>query len=281
MAKVLDSVEHLIDVPCELAEGPLWDDSTNVFWWVDITARTLHRWDPDTGEDTAIATPTMVGAVGLTHGSHLIAAVEAGFALLDPATGEVTDLLAVDGPVPMRMNDGKVDPAGRFLAGLMGQGAEENVGVLYRFDGTTAEPVLEGLTIPNGLGWSPDGSTMYYVDSPTRRLDAFDHDEAGSISNRRTLASFEEPVLPDGLTVDSEGAVWLAFWGGGAVHRYLPSGELDVVIEMPVEEVTSCAFGGPSLDQLFITAASNGVFRCTPGVTGMPSTRFASAESVA
>lgn len=276
MPRLIESLEHVVPLSCGVAEGPVWDPAAEVLWWVDITGSSLHRWRRATASNETLALQTLPGAVAPAAAGGLVAAVAEGFVALDPDTGATSMIVELAGPVPMRMNDGKVDPAGRFWAGLMGGAAEPEVGVLYRLEGGRAEPVLDGLTIPNGIGWSPDASTMYYVDSPTRRLDAFDFDlSTGSIDNRRAIARFDEPVLPDGLTVDSDGGVWVALWDGAAVHRYTPDGELDVVVSVPGPQASSCTFGGPDLDELYITEATTGLYRCRPGFTGLPPTPFA------
>jgi sugar lactone lactonase YvrE len=185
------------------------------------------------------------------------------------------------------MNDGNCDSAGRFWAGTMGLNEEPGAGALYRLDpDLNVTKVLDAVTISNGIDWSLDDSLMYYVDSDTFCVDVFDFDpDAGAISNRRAFVSVSAADgLPDGLTVDSEGYVWVAFWGGSCVRRYAPDGSLDLVVSLPTRHVTSCAFGGAGLDELYITSATEGLteadlaqephagalFRCKPGVVGRP-----------
>jgi sugar lactone lactonase YvrE len=186
------------------------------------------------------------------------------------------------------MNDGEVDPSGRFWAGTMELGAAPGRGSLYRL-GPRGEVtrVLAGVSISNGLGWSPDERTLYYIDSPTQRIDAYDYDRSsGAIANRRTVAEIDPASgLPDGLAVDAEGCLWVALWGGSSLHRYTPDGRLDRAVALPVSQVTSCAFGGPDLDELYVTSAwvgleerepaAGGLFRLRPGVRGLPARRFA------
>jgi sugar lactone lactonase YvrE len=190
------------------------------------------------------------------------------------------------------MNDGNVDSAGRLWAGTVGLGEEPDAGSLYRLDpDLTVTRVLDVVTESNGIDWSPDDRVMYYVDSLEHRVDAFDFDlDSGSVTNRRPFAVFdkEAEILPDGLTVDGEGCVWVALWGGSAVHRYTPEGELDRVLAMPTRQITSCAFGGPGLDDLYVTSArewlepavleqepdAGAVFVCRPGIVGRPQRRF-------
>ena len=181
-----------------------------------------------------------------------------GFLFVDD-DGSVRELAQPEaGRTDVRMNDGACDPQGRFWAGTMAYDESPGAGALYRLelDGSCTT-VLTGLTISNGIGWSPDGSTMYLNDSGTGCVDAFRFDGAtGAISDRRTLVRSDQPgVVPDGLTVDEEGGIWVALWGGGAVNRYAPDGSLLASVELPVERPTSCAFGGPDRATLFITTA--------------------------
>jgi sugar lactone lactonase YvrE len=177
------------------------------------------------------------------------------------------------------MNDGACDRAGRFFAGTMAEDEATPAGALYRLDPDhVVTRLVAGVTVSNGIGWSPDERLMYYVDSPTRRVDVFDYDPAtGAIEGRRPFASLPPgDAVPDGLTVDAEGGVWVALWGGSAVHRYDRAGRLDRVLEIPSVNVTSCAFGGAGLDQLYVTAAAGpgetegALYRWPAGVPGQP-----------
>jgi sugar lactone lactonase YvrE len=275
-----------------LGEGPVWDAETATLVWVDILGERVHRLDPATGRDTAIDVGRPVGAAGLRRDGGVVLAVEDGFALVDAASEEVELVAAVGADDPaMRFNDGACDPAGGFLAGTMAYDLTEGAASLYRLDADlTVTEVVRDVTISNGLGWSPDRRTMYYIDSPTHRIDAFDYDTGtGRLSGRRTVV--ETPAgaeLPDGLTVDEDGCLWVAFWDGWVVRRYTPSGTLDREVELPVARVTSCAFGGADLATLYITSARDGldeaalaeqplagaVFACEPGVRGLPEHRF-------
>ena len=220
-------------------------------------------------------------------------AVHDGFFLLDPATGRMEQMAEIETDVPeTTMNDGKCDPVGRFWAGTKDVKGRRPVGALYRL-GADHELVriLTGVRISNGLGWSPDQRTMYYIDSPTHGIDAFDVDpETGDVSHRRRLVDLPEGWgLPDGMTVDEEGFLWVAFWGGSAVRRISPDGRVVAVVELPVSQVTSCAFGGDDLSDLYVTSArdslseaelerqtyAGGIFRLRPGVGGRPESPFA------
>jgi sugar lactone lactonase YvrE len=287
------SVELVLDARAELGEGPVWDTRAGVLVWVDILAGHVHRYDPATGADSVTEVGQPVGAVGLRESGGLVLAVRDGFALLDEDGSAPRLLAAVEREdLETRMNDGEVDPAGRFWAGTMELDGALGRGSLYRLDpGGTVTRVLADVSISNGLGWSPDERTLYYIDSPTQRIDAYDyHRSSGAISNRRTVVEIEAgDGLPDGLTVDAEGFLWVALWGGSTIRRYAPDGRLDHVVELPVSQVTSCAFGGSDLADLYVTSAwagleeqqrraepvAGGVFRLRPGVCGLPVRGFA------
>jgi sugar lactone lactonase YvrE len=209
-----------------------------------------------------IALDRHVGAVAPVLGGGYVLAAGQGFLFLDEA-GSIHELAQpAAGRTDVRMNDGACDQRGRFWAGTMAYDETPAAGTLYRLEldgGCTT--VLSGLTISNGIGWSPRGTTMYLNDSGTRCLDAFDFDPlSGTIAARRTLVHIdEEGVAPDGLTVDEEGGIWVALWDGGAVNRYAPDGSLLATLALPVARPTSCAFGGPDRDILFVTTAREGL----------------------
>jgi sugar lactone lactonase YvrE len=283
----------LVDAHATLGEGPVWDDVAACLWWVDILEGVVHRTSIETGDDQRITVGQYVGAVAPRAAGGLVAAVRDGFALFDPASARL-DLVAElqDDARTLRMNDGKVDPGGRFWAGMMALDHRPGAGTLYRLDADlTVHPMVGGTSISNGLDWSPDARTMYYIDSTPRRVDRFDYDAAsGAIANRETLIAVREGAgFPDGMTVDADGFLWVALWDGWGVERYAPDGRLDRRIDVPAQQASSCAFGGPDLDLLFITTAqegfppggkpdqphAGGVFVCRPGVRGRPAFRFA------
>jgi sugar lactone lactonase YvrE len=249
-----------------LGEGPCWDADRDELLWVDIVEAQVHRAALDTEGRLAGPTTTQldrpVGAVAPVAGGGHILAAGPGFLFAD-SSGKIRELAQPEaGRADVRMNDGACDPRGRFWAGTMAYDESPGAGVLYRLDREGAcVSVLDGLTISNGIGWSPDGTVMYLADSGARRLEAFDFDEgSGEISGRRTILQVTEPgVAPDGLTVDQLGDIWVAMWDGGAVRRYSPEGELRSTVPVPVERPTSCAFGGPDLATLFITTARQGL----------------------
>lgn len=278
------SAELVLDAHAETGEGPLWDVAAQRLWWVDIPRGAIHQFDPADGTDTVDYAGQPVGAVALRNRGGLLLAVQAGFAELHD--GQLRLLVGVEQDRPEnRMNDGKVDPAGRFWAGTMALDSTPGAGTLYRLDtDATVHPMLKGLTISNGIDWSPDGQTMYFIDSTPGTVTAFPYDgTSGDIGPGETLIEIPESQgLPDGMTVDSAGGLWIAIWGGSAVRHYSPDGVLIGVIDLPVTQVTSCAFGGPDLGDLYITTAAEGlspverveqphagaVFRVWPGVIG-------------
>lgn len=271
--------ELVLDARAGLGEGPLWDARTGELLWVDIMAGLLHRFDPATGNDVALHVGRPIGCVVPRARGGLMLGVQEGFAAVNGAF----ELVAPLGHRPdLRMNDGACDSAGRFWAGTMQLDEERGAGSLYRLDPDgVVHTMLTGVTISNGIAWSPDDTVMYYVDTPTQLVEAFDYDaDSGAIANRRTIAEIDRGS-PDGLVVDAEGCIWVALWGGWAVRRYAPGGTLLDVVEVPTANVTKPAFGGPGLDELYITTAAGdgenagGVFLARPGVRGLAARPFA------
>lgn len=272
-------------------EGPLWDERDGSLWWTDIPGALVHRLDRATGDVRTTPVAQEVGAIALRASGGLVVAARDGFAVLG-ADGALEPLAPVHAGDPaMRMNDGKVDRAGRFYASTMRFAADERSGRLLRLDpDLSVHEQAGGLLIGNGLDWSEDGRTLYFTDTMDHGIDAFDADPAtGALSGRRRLFDVpEDEGWPDGFCIDDEGALWVALWKGSSVRRYTPDGELLAVVDLPVSNVTCCAFGGPGLDELWITTAAprfaglaaeeplgGGVFRVRPGVTGPPPGRFA------
>jgi len=281
-----------LDVRAELGEGPVWDPVARCLYFVDILRGHVHWYDPATNTSRIHQIGCMVGAVAPAERGDLILAVQHGFARLDPTTGAMTIVADVDaGQSHLRMNDGKCDAAGRFWAGTMALDERPGAGSLYRLDADgRVHTMVRGVTISNGLDWSADGRLMYYVDSPTHSIDVFDFDAAtGAIANRRTVVRVPpEEGIPDGLTLDTDGCIWVALWGGGAVHRYTPDGTRDCVLRVGARYTTSCIFGGSDLRDLYITSSilgmspderaaqpeAGGLFRARPGPKGRPANRF-------
>lgn len=251
------TVEVASDVAAGLGEGPCWDAGTATMLWVDIPAGAIHRTTPDTGATTTLRHEPPVSMV-LPTARGLVVALRTSIALLGrDGTETVLGSIRVDDEI--RCNDGKCDPAGRLWIGTMHTARRPRTARLYRLDpGGVLTKVLDGVTVSNGIGWSPDGHTLYYVDTPTLGIDRFDHDPAtGAITGRRRFADLADSGgRPDGLTVDAAGCVWVALFAGGALRRYTPAGELDTVVPLPVSHPTSCAFGGTGLTDLYVTTAS-------------------------
>jgi sugar lactone lactonase YvrE len=289
------NVELVHDARAEIGEGPIWDDRTRLLHWVDIPAGIVHRFSPEDGVHRPINVGQPIGAFALGQAGGLVLALRGGFGFLPAASERVETVLPVEPDRPgNRMNDGRCDPAGRFWAGTMSSERLPGAGSLYRLDWKSERlditRMLEGLTIANGIDWSPNGRLMYYIDSPTQRVDVFDFDvESGAISNRRAFAAIPQSEgLPDGLVVDGEGGVWVALFWSGRVRRYTPNGEIKQEIELPVTLVTSASFGGPDLGDLYITTArhrltpeeraqqvhAGGLYRCRPGPVGKQANRF-------
>jgi len=284
-------VELVQDARAELGEGPVWDHRTGELIWVDIMAGVVHRLDPISGLDRALTVGQPVGAVCLRRAGGYVVALRDGVAALTQA-GDLTFIAEVEADLATnRCNDAKCDQAGRLWVGTM-RFDERPGGTLYRIDAHhSVTTVVTGLGLSNGLGWSPDGALMYLIDSLSGGLDVFDFEpRSADPGGRRRFASFDSSEgFADGMTVDSEGFVWVALYGGGAVRRYSPSGELTLVIEVPVSQPTSCTFGGVDLRDLYITTATQrlspagvaaepgagGLFRCRPGVEGLRADEFA------
>lgn len=253
--------EVVAELSAQVGEGPLWDADAQVLWTVDIPAKALHRLDVGRGRTTRFDVGLMVGALALRESGGLVLAAQGGFYAWDEQRQATVLLAPVDaGDATRRLNDGACDDAGRFWAGAMDVTAAPGAGFLWSLevDGSVRSRLPE-LTIPNGIDWSHDGRTMYFVDSATHRVDALQFGLDGDVSERRPWVSLPADVLPDGLTVDAEGGVWVALWGGSAVHHYAPTGELLKRHELPVTQVTSCAFGGPGLTDLYVTTAAAGL----------------------
>lgn len=274
----------------EHGEGPSWDPAAGRLIWVDLERGIVHSWDPATGEDDPVEVGQPVGAAVSRAGGGLALALRDGFALLDPGSERPRMVADTEADKPgNRMNDGKCDSSGRFWAGTMAFDSEAGAGALYRLDPDgNVTTVLENVTISNGLDWSPDEELMYFIDSPELRVDVFDYDRVtGAVENRRPLLSTPEELgVPDGMTLDAEGFLWVAFYGGGRVRRYAPDGALEREELLPVAYTTSCAFGGEALERLFVTtsrleldsddtSAAGAVFELDPGTRGRAAHAFA------
>lgn len=286
-------IETIAGIQAVLGEGPAWDGQREVLYMVDIIGQTIYEYDPHRETIHKTALNQMIGALVPRQAGGLLLALQHGFHTYDPDSGKLTAIHDPEQHLPgNRFNDGKCDPAGRFWAGTMSLTGESFQGALYRLDEDwNVSRMVESVSCSNGLAWSPDGGTFYYIDTPTREVAAFDYEAAtGAISSRRVVIRLEQDQgLPDGMTIDEEGMLWIAHWGGARVSRWDPgSGRQLGQLELPVPLVTSCTFGGPNLDELYITSARVGMseqeleeyplagslFRTKPGVKGMRTIAF-------
>jgi sugar lactone lactonase YvrE len=277
------------DIGAELGEGALWDWRHDQLVSVDIPAGRVLVSHPRGGSTRSFDVGQPVGAAMLRGEHDLLLAVRDGFATLDLETGVVEPLVAVEADKPAnRMNDAACDARGRCFAGTMATDDTPGAGTLYRLDeDLSVHTVLDGLTISNGLGWSLAGDVMYHIDSKAGGIDAYDFDaHSGVLSGRRRVADTDPSWgLPDGLAMDAEGGIWVAFWDGSAVRRFAPDGELTETLELPAARPTRPAFGGADLDQLYVTSAKpdqavdgdlgGAIFVLEPGVRGVRANVFA------
>ena len=274
-----------------LGEGVFWSRREQKVFWCDIEGRRVCRYDPETGENVSVDVGQQVGTVAEDASGGLVVALKDGVYHLDFESGALEKWCdPMEGNAASRLNDGKAGPDGRmYVGGLNDDGTER----LYRIERSKTEfAVLEtGIACSNGLVWSLDNKTFYYIDSPQRVVWAYDFDGAtGDISNRRVVIDVKEQAcIPDGMTIDAEGMLWVAFWEGSCFRRYNPdTGEMLLEVPVPVARVTSCAFAGNELDTLYVTTASvgfedhdwerepqaGGLFRFKPGVKGVPAFLF-------
>ena len=284
-------VECVADVRAELGEGPVWVAAEQALYWVDINGRRIFRLS-ESGERREWPTPMRVGSIAPRARGGFIAGTDRGIALVDLDQDRFEVVASPEQHLPHnRFNDGKVDRQGRFLAGTMDDREKGSAGALYRIDpDRTCTAIDGGYGITNGPAFSPDGRRMYHSDTLRQVTYAFDLDAAGEATNRRVFVQFGAgDGHPDGMTVDAEGCLWIALWGGWCVRRFSPDGDLLRTVEMPVEQPSSCAFGGPGLDRLYVTSATKGLdqtalamqpnagglFMLIPGVRGIPDLPFA------
>jgi sugar lactone lactonase YvrE len=283
-------VPEALDTPrFEHPEGIVWDAREHRLLWVDVFRGLLCSSDRDGGDLRSLDLGRPLGSVAPRRGGGFVCAVREGFGLLSPEGG--LELIAAplrDRP-ELQMNDGGVDAWGRFWSGPVTLVEDlRGAGSLYRLDASHAAcPVLDGVTVSNGIGWSPDSTRLYFCDSPTRRIDCFEFDlEEGRLGKRTALATVE--AQPDGLALDTDGCVWVALFGGHRVIRVTPDGRVDREVELPGSQVTTCTFGGPDLRTLYIAVSPYGldrddpdaegaglIYAFEPGVQGMPTDEYA------
>ena len=287
------AADLLSDARARLGEAPVWDAGRGCVWWIDCIGRRLHRYDLATGAATSVDTGEAVHSIGLAGDGGLVAAMASGFGRLLPKTGAFSTLSRPEAARPdYHFNDGKCGPDGRFWAGSMPRNYTGAGGRLFRLGpGETAAAMADGFTVPNGPGWSPDGTVFYIADSPAGAIFRCALDAEGGVLGPRQVAVGPglAPGWPDGMAVDAEGCLWSARWDGGCVVRFTPQGKVDRIVDMPVSRPTSCAFAGPDLDILVVTSGTAGMdeaalaaeplagslFAFNPGVRGAPVGTFA------
>ncbi len=283
-----DKVELVLDTKSALGEGAIWNYKTAELIWVDIDAQILNVYSPFLNFNKEMLTGQMIGTVVPAESGKLIVALENGFYQLDPTNGAKLFIANPEADkTGNRFNDGKCDPAGRLWAGTMHKEGKPDLGALYRLGpDTTVHKMIDKVSISNGIVWSLNHRKMYYIDTPTQKVTAWDYEnETGEISNAQTVVEVpQEMGHPDGMTIDAEGNLWIALWNGAAVGCWSPeTGELLRTIDVPAKNVTSCAFGDDDLATLYITTArmgtsledlekfphAGGLFKTRPGVKGV------------
>jgi sugar lactone lactonase YvrE len=280
--------ELLYDTKATLGEGPVWDARTQTLYWIDIMEKRVYA-----NADILIELDEYIGCLAPRKGGGLALTKRFSFWTLELNPVRMAFLSALNNEPPNnRFNDGKCDPRGRFLAGTMEMNETDPNGSLYSFDGRSVTKLLGNVTISNGLTWSPDYKTLYYIDTPSREVKAFDYDlETGVIANMRVAVRLPESLgWPDGMTSDTQGNLWIAMWGGAQVTKWNPNtGQLLEQIPVPARNVSSCVFGGRGRNELYLTSArigldkatlnqyplTGGVFRLETKVEGMPVFEFA------
>jgi sugar lactone lactonase YvrE len=288
----MDNVDCVLRWEALLGEVPVWSVRDRLLYWVDIRAPALHGLDLATGINRSWSMPEPIGAVAIYGQGGLLVALASGLCRFDPATGTLTPVQPIEAEITAsRLNDGRCDRQGRFWVGSMNRATPDGRGSLYRYDpGGALHRMFGDIEVPNGLAFSPDGSTLYFCDSPTRRLMATALDPAtGDLGPPRLFAESPPPGNPDGAVTDAEGCLWVAHFDGARLTRFTPEGRVDRVIPLPVPRPTACCFGGDGLDTLFVTSArinmaeaalhaaplSGSIFAIRPGVRGLPEPIFA------
>lgn len=282
------AIDCVHDAKAKLGESPVWDPHLNCVWWIDCVGRALLRYDLSSGETTTVPVGSAIHAIGVRSTGGLVAAMTFGFCTLNPVSGAHSVISKPEADRPeFHFNDGKCGPDNRFWVGSMHKSYSGHDGRMFKLGpDDVCATMMTGFAVPNGLGWSPDLKSFYIADSPTGAIFKFDYERHGGSLRRRQVAVSpgEAPGWPDGLSIDADGCLWSVRWDGGCVVRFTPDGVIDRVIDLPVTRPTSCAFGGPDLDTLFITSGTagmdddalageplaGGLFAIRPGVAGMP-----------
>ena len=281
------------EIKAQLGEGAIWNHLTQEFCWIDIEGKKVHFYSPSTKTNRSFDTPTRIGTIVPIDEENAIVGLHDGAYILNTKTGEYTLFSGVETDIPdNRLNDGKCDPSGRFWVGTMELTTKPHAAGLYMVDGKgEVTQQLDSISISNGIVWTADKKTMYYIDTPTQEVRGYDYDDAtGNISNERIAVKLADSLGgPDGMAIDEEGMLWVCMWNGASVLRLNPNtGDIIDKIEVPALNVTSCAFGGKNLDTLYITTVSlymneenqkkyplaGSIFKAVPGVKGVKSDFF-------
>ncbi|MFN8380520.1 MAG: SMP-30/gluconolactonase/LRE family protein [Anaerolineales bacterium] len=278
--------ELLFDAKATLGEGPAWDAKTQTLYWVDILEKRIYA-----GTEVLAQLNEFIGCLAPCKNGNLIVGKRASIVDFDIASSQQTVLVSLNESATNRVNDGKCDPAGRFLAGTMDMNEKDPAGSFYSYDGKTTQTLFGNITISNGLAWSVDHKTFYYIDTPTREIKAFDYDVAtGQLANPRVVIHIPDSIgWPDGMTSDMDGNLWIAMWGGAQVTKWNPSsGKLLEQISIPALHSSACVFGGKDRNVLYVTSArkgmsdadlkkyplAGGLFKVVTNVEGMPTFEF-------
>ena len=256
----MSDVECVVDCQNTLGEGPAWSVDEQKLYWVDIEQSELRRYDPATKDTKVWQTPERVGSFAFRQQGGLLVAFESGMDFWDPASGQSQRIQKFEPELATtRTNDGRCDRQGRFIVGGMNETDNgDPISNVYRIDpDLSIHQIISNVTCANSTCFSPDGTVMYFADTPTGQIWAYDYDaESGAVKNRRVFADFsDQPGMPDGSIVDAEGFLWNAQWNGYRVVRYRPDGTIDRIVDIPVVNPTCVAFGGKDLDVLYVTTA--------------------------
>ncbi len=281
------------NIKSQLGEGAFWNHKTQEFYWIDIVSKMMHIYNPSTKTNRSLPTASAIGTVVPKNETEAVVALVDGIYIMNLNSGETTLLSDIEADIPSnRFNDGKCDPSGRLWVGSMGWDMNQYDANLYMIDeeGHT-ELKIDSVTISNGIVWSKDKKYMYYIDTPTYQVKAYDYDDAsGSISNERVAITLNDSLgSPDGMAIDENDMLWVCMWNGNSILNINPiTGEIITKIEVPAHNITSCAFGGKDLDTLYITTSSldmspeeiekypnaGSIFKVIPGVKGVKSAFF-------
>lgn len=286
------AVRCVLEAGALVGEGPVWCAATRRLWWVDILGRSLHRFDPATGADTVWALPEQPGCLALAADGRLVVALASGLAWFDAAQGTVQPFLPIEADDPAtRLNDGRCDRQGRLWVGSMKAGAQAAPGSLYCAEASGAlRRVRGGIGVPNATAFSPDGRTMYFADTPTRRIVVSTLDPVSGERGAERLFAEVTRGMPDGAALDAAGDLWVALWDGAGLAHYRPDGTLVEIIDLPARRPTCPVFAGAGLEEMYVTSArfgladprpaDGGLLMLRPGARGLAESRFGVADQV-